>query len=131
MEFKESQAIYLQIADYLCEQILLGRFPEDDRLPSVRDLGIRLEVNPNTVIRAYDFLQTKEIVYNRRGLGYFVAVGARDRILAHRRKQFTEQDLPWIFKTIALLGLKWDEIGEAYDNYLKQPNNPPQAHESK
>ena len=64
MEFKDKQSIYLQIADYICEQILLGKWPPNERVPSVRDLGGMMEVNPNTVMRTYDFLQNKEIIFN-------------------------------------------------------------------
>jgi DNA-binding transcriptional regulator YhcF (GntR family) len=56
MQFKESQAIYLQIADYVCEQVLLKEWKTDERIPSVRELAVQLEVNPNTVMRTFDFL---------------------------------------------------------------------------
>ncbi|MDR2804527.1 MAG: GntR family transcriptional regulator [Dysgonamonadaceae bacterium] len=123
MEFKETQAIYLQIGDYVCEQILLGARNEGDRLLSVRELGVALEVNPNTVMRTYDFLQNKEIIFNKRGVGYFVAENAKEKILDYRKKQFMEQDLPLLFKNIHLLGMKWNEIEREYENYLKQYEN--------
>ena len=102
MEFRETQAIYLQIGDYVCEQILLGRWNEGDRIPSVRELGVDLQVNPNTVMRTFDFLQNLEIIFNKRGVGYFVSEGASGRILAYRRSQFVEQELPLFFKNISL-----------------------------
>ncbi|MDR1526723.1 MAG: GntR family transcriptional regulator [Dysgonamonadaceae bacterium] len=120
MQFKETQAIYLQIGDYVCEQILLGRWQEGDRLPSVREWGVRLEVNPNTVMRTYDFLQGKEIIFNKRGVGYFVAENAKEKILDYRKKHFMEQDLPLVFRNIHLLGMPWDAIEKEYENYLKQ-----------
>jgi DNA-binding transcriptional regulator YhcF (GntR family) len=120
MEFKEAQAIYLQIGDYLCEQILIEGKVEGDRLLSVRDLGVALQVNPNTVMRAYDFLQAKEILFNRRGVGYFVAAGAAEKIKAYRKKQFMEQDLPLLFKNIRLLEMGWEEIETEYASYLKR-----------
>jgi DNA-binding transcriptional regulator YhcF (GntR family) len=123
MEFKETQAIYLQIGDYLCEQILLEGKAEGDRLPSVRDLGISLQVNPNTVMRAYDFLQSKEIIFNKRGVGYFVAEDAKAKICDYRKKQFLEQDLPLLFKTHRLLGMTWNEIETEYAKYLEQNEN--------
>ena len=57
MQFKDSQSIYLQIADYVCEKILLGEWKAEERIPSVRELAVQLEVNPNTVMRTFDFLQ--------------------------------------------------------------------------
>ncbi len=119
MEFKETQPIYLQIGDYVCEQILLGRWKENDRLLSVRELGVALEVNPNTVMRTYDFLQGKQIIFNKRGVGYFVSDDAKQKILHYRKKQFLEQDLPLVFKNMTLLGMTFKELENEYNNYLK------------
>ncbi len=66
MQFRESQAIYLQIADYVCERILLKEWKPGERVPSVRELAVQLEVNLNTVMRSYDFLQQQEIIQNQR-----------------------------------------------------------------
>ena len=123
MEFKETQAIYLQIGDYVCEQILLGQWKEGDRLLSVRELGVALEVNPNTVMRTYDFLQGKEIIFNKRGIGYFVSDDARQKILIYRKKQFLEQDLPPVFKNMTLLEMTLKELENEYNNYLKKHEN--------
>jgi DNA-binding transcriptional regulator YhcF (GntR family) len=123
MEFKETQAIYLQIGDYVCEQILLERWKEGDRLLSVRELGVALEVNPNTVMRAYDFLQDKEIIFNTRGIGYFVSEDARHKILIYRKKQFLSQDLPPVFKNMTLLGMTFNELEKEYNIYLKNYEN--------
>ena len=122
MEFKETQAIYLQIGDYVCEQILTERWKEGERIPSVRELGVALEVNPNTVMRTYDFLQSKEIIFNKRGVGYFVSDDARRKILNYRKKQFLEQDLPPVFKNMTLLGMTFRELENEHDNYLKYEN---------
>ena len=119
MEFKDIQAIYLQIGDYLCEQILLDRWKEGDRILSVRELGVALEVNPNTVMRAYDFLQSIDIIFNKRGVGYFVAEQAKSKIIDYRRKQFLEQELPLIFKNMNILGMSFDELRIKYEEFSK------------
>lgn len=119
MEFKETQAIYLQIGDYVCEQILQGRWNEGDRILSVRELGVDLQVNPNTVMRTFDFLQNIEIIFNKRGVGYFVAEQANEKILSYRRNQFMEHELPVFFKNIRLLGMSFDELKTRYDEYIK------------
>jgi DNA-binding transcriptional regulator YhcF (GntR family) len=118
MEFKDTQAIYLQIGDYVCEQILLGRWNEGDRILSVRELGVDLQVNPNTVMRTFDFLQNIEIIFNKRGVGYFVAEQAKEKIIKYRRNQFTEHELPVFFKNISLLGMSFDEVKALYDEYI-------------
>ena len=123
MEFKETQAIYLQIGDYVCEQILSGRWKDGDRIPSVRELGVALEVNPNTVMRTYDFLQNREIIFNKRGVGYFASDDALRKILSYREKEFLEQDLPPVFKNMTLLGMTWKELENEYNKYLKNYEN--------
>ncbi|HQF11732.1 MAG TPA: GntR family transcriptional regulator [Paludibacteraceae bacterium] len=120
MEFNDAQAIYLQIADYISEHILLGKWKEGERLLSVRELATELEVNPNTVMRAYDFLQSNEIIYNKRGIGYFVADDAKEKILNYRRKRFLEKELPILFKNIHLLNIDVEEVKKRYDDYLQK-----------
>ena len=90
MNFKESKAIYLQIADRICDEVLLGQYQEEERIPSVREYAAVVEVNANTVMRSYDYLQTQGVIYNKRGIGYFVSVGARKLILSLRKEYFSE-----------------------------------------
>ena len=117
MEFRDTQAIYLQIADYISEQILLDRWKEEDRIQSVREMGVALQVNPNTVMRAYEYLQNMEIIYNKRGIGYFVATGAKAKIRAQRKEQFLKQELPVVFKNMKLLGMTFEELEKEYKKY--------------
>lgn len=123
MEFKDTQAIYLQIGDYISEQILLDRWNENDRILSVRELGVALQVNPNTVLRAYDFLQSLEIIFNKRGVGYFVAEKAISKIIEYRRKRFLEQELPVIFKNMDLLEMSFEELKTKYEEYSKNTHS--------
>jgi DNA-binding transcriptional regulator YhcF (GntR family) len=118
MEFKDKQSIFLQIADFVCEQLLLEKWPANDRIPSVRDLAMDLEVNPNTVVRTYDFLQGKEIIYNKRGIGYFAAEDALDRIRQFRKERFLEQELPEFFRTLYLLNISMEELEERYKAFV-------------
>lgn len=114
MQFTEPQAIYLQIAEIIEEKILRKEWSEEDRIPSVRDLAVAMEVNPNTVVRACEILQQKEIIYNKRGVGYFISEKARSIIKKDRKKDFEERDLPKFFKTISLLDFSIDEIIHLY-----------------
>jgi DNA-binding transcriptional regulator YhcF (GntR family) len=120
MQFRESQAIYLQIADYVCEKILLKEWSPDQRIPSVRELAIELEVNPNTAMRAVDFLQQQEIIYNQRGIGYFVSSHAYRNALQYRKNEFTEKDMPAVFRNMYLLGMEIDELKPRFERYKKQ-----------
>ena len=119
MEFNQSQAIYMQIGDYISEQILFERWKEGDRILSVRELGVSLQVNPNTVMRTYDFLQNNDIIFNKRGVGYFVAEQAKSKIIDYRRKQFLELELPVIFKNMNILGMTFDELKAKYEEFSK------------
>ena len=119
MEFKENPAIYIQIAEYVCEQILLKKWKLGDKLISIRDLAVNMEVNPNTVQRAYDFLQQRDIITNKRGIGYFIEDDAMDRILNFRREQFIENELPVFMRNIYLLKLDFKEIKTLFDQFVK------------
>ena len=114
MEFRERQAIYLQIGDHLCENILCNKWAEGDKIPSVREMAMRIEVNPNTVMRTYSYLQDLGIIFNRRGIGYFVSDRAREKILELKRRNFINRELPHIFRTMDLLDLSFDDLKELY-----------------
>lgn len=120
MQFNQSQAIYLQIADYVCEKILLKQWKPEDKIPSVRDLAVQLEVNPNTVMRTYDFLQQQQIIYNQRGIGFFVSPDAVQTALQYRKAQFLEKDLPQVFHNMQLLGMSVEEFGTRFQEYQQQ-----------
>ena len=120
MDFNDNQAIYLQIADYICEQILLEKWPTEERILSVRDLAALMEVNPNTVMRTYDFLQQKSIIYNKRGIGYFADPQADDRIRTYRKERFLESELPEFFRTLYLLNISMEEIQERYQTFVQE-----------
>src|SRR6516164_4143769 len=120
MEFRENPAIYIQIADWVCEQILLYKWKIGEKIISIRDLAVDLEVNPNTVQRAYDFLQQREIINNRRGIGYFVDENAMDLILDFRRDQFMENELPLLMKNMYLLKIDPKEIKSRFEEYIKK-----------
>ena len=104
MEFDGNKPIYLQIVDVICDNILDGTLKPDGRILSVREYGAQLGVNPNTIMRSYEKLTTDEIIYNKRGLGYFISPDARDKVLAIRRAQFLEDAVPKIRRPMTLLG---------------------------
>jgi GntR family transcriptional regulator len=119
MDFRENPAIYIQIAEYICEQILLKKWSLGDKITSIRDLAISMEVNPNTVQRACDFLQQREIITNKRGVGYFIEADAMERILAFRREQFMQNELPVFLKNIYLLKIDFKEIKSRFEQFVK------------
>lgn len=108
--FNSDRAIYLQMADRLCDDILIGTYAEGDRVPSVRDYSIALGVNTNTAVKTYDYLGREGVIFNRRGMGYFVSPGAKERILEERRAVFIKDTMPTLFKDMDLLGISMEEL---------------------
>lgn len=107
MEFNSNKSIYLQICDSICERILSGDLAPDARIPSVREYGAEIGVNPNTIMRSYEKLTSEGIIYNKRGIGYFISPDAREIVLEAQRKDFLENELPAIRRRMALLGLDY------------------------
>ncbi len=116
MDFKKQKSIYQQIADGLCERIVAEEWKPEERMPSVRDVAVRLGVNPNTVQRAFEFLQQAEIIFNRRGVGYFVAPDASERIRMLHRKEFFEEELPAFLQRLNMLGLTLDDLKKTVED---------------
>ena len=124
MEFKDNEAIYLQIAGYVSELILRGKWPPDSKIPSVRELAGALQVNPNTVMRTYELLQGQDVLYNKRGIGFFVAPAAVAQVQAARRERFLSQELPEVFGTMLLLGIGLPEVQRRYEEFKSAQPQP-------
>ncbi|MCX6285490.1 MAG: GntR family transcriptional regulator [Bacteroidetes bacterium] len=120
MNFSENQSIYIQITEFVKEQILLNKWPKEEKIPSVRDLAGELQVNPNTVMRAYDFLQQQGVIYNRRGIGNHVSSDAGEKILEARKEKFLQSDLPAFFKNMLLLEIGFNELERLYKNFVNE-----------
>jgi len=119
MEFQQHQAIYLQIADMISEKILSGEWKPNDRIPSVREMAVSIEVNPNTVMRTYTYLLDRDILFNKRGIGYFVSEKGFQNAGLLKKNDFISRDLPRVFKTMDLLKIKIGELKSYYDVYKK------------
>ena len=120
INFKDKEAIYIQIADYVTEHISLGKWLPEDKIPSVRDLAGELQVNPNTVMRAYEYLQNQEIIFNKRGLGLFVNSNAIEKINGLRKDRFLQQELPTFFKSVYLLNIDLLDINKRYEIFKRE-----------
>ena len=133
MEFRDNEPIYLQIAAFIGQNILLGKWQADQKIPSVRDLAIELQVNLNTVLHAYEFLESQEVIYIKRGLGNFVAADAQEKVKTYRRERFLLQDLPVFFTNVYLLGISQEELLGRYEQFTLNNNilKPGQTDENK
>lgn len=115
IQFEDTKTIYQQIADQIVENIIMGVWKNGERIPSIRETAVQMEVNPNTVTRTYSLLQDQGIIFNKRGIGYFAADNALQLILAERKKSFIEKELPEMFRKMRSLGISIDEIVSLYD----------------
>ena len=117
MQFDKDKPIYAQIVDRIIENILQEKWRAEERIPSVRELAVALEVNPNTVVRSYNYLQNQNVIYNQRGIGYFVTEDGKLQARKIKRSEFIEKELPYLFKTMQLLDMSMKELGKKYDEY--------------
>lgn len=123
MIFKDSKAIYLQIADKICDDVMTGTLTAGSRIPSVREYAASVEVNANTVMRTYDYLAQQGVVYNKRGIGFFISDDARDRIVETRRRSFLNDEINYFFKQLNLLDISADDLAKMYADYCKNNAN--------
>jgi DNA-binding transcriptional regulator YhcF (GntR family) len=110
IDFNNTQTIYMQIVDWVFEQILTAAWKPGDKAKSVRELAVMFEVNPNTVMRSYDYLQNNEIFLNKRGIGFFVTEDAVEKIKVLRKREFMEEEVPVFIKNVKLLDIDVNEI---------------------
>lgn len=115
MEFDNNKSIFLQIADTISEKVVSGAYPPGEKIPSVRELAADMGVNPNTIMRTYNELQSADIIENKRGIGYFVNPGAQKLILEKKRSEFFKKVLPEFLRQAALLDITSSDLKEHLD----------------
>ena len=108
-DINNGRAIYLQIVDDICDKILTGELTADSRIPSVREYAAQVEVNVNTVMRAYDYLSGLEIIYNKRGLGYLIELRCKELFGSVARN---------FFRQLSLLEITPEQVAEMYQQFL-------------
>lgn len=112
------KAIFIQIAELLCDRLLSGYYNIYEQAPSIRALASELQVNPNTVIRTYEKLKKDDIIYIKRGIGYFFKEDSVNTILNIKRDYFKEKTLPSFFKEMELLGITIEDIIKIYNTTI-------------
>lgn len=123
MEFKKSLSIFEQIGLSVQENIINHEWQEGERIPSVRDFATNIQVNPNTVMRSYTLLQEQGILENRRGIGFFVALGALNKSKQQRKQQLAAEFLPELFKNMEQLEIDMDELKQYYETWKNHNKN--------
>lgn len=110
MDFKNQSPIFIQIADLVMNAVLSGQLKTGDRIESVREMASKVQVNPNTVQRAFAYLQDRGIIFNQRGVGYFIDPEALNRTRTLKKEEFMEQYLPEFIKRMKLLNIQLDDL---------------------
>lgn len=119
MEFNENtKPIYLQIADRICDQVTAGTYPPGERIPSVRLLASEMQVNFNTVMRSFEYLASRDIISNKRGVGYFITPEALSKIEIERKATFYNDELKYFFSRLTGMGVTSAELEKLYTDYL-------------
>lgn len=123
MALQSNLPIYLQIADGLMNDIQAGRYPADGRIPSVRDVAATAQVNVNTAMRTFEHLEREGIIYNKRGIGYFVSPDAADKINARLKDKFFTVEMDYFFGRLSQIGMALVELLRRYETYLNLKND--------
>lgn len=121
MTFEENdKAIYIQIADRMCDAVLSGEYAPESRLPSVREVAAQAEVNANTVMRSYERLASMGVIYSKRGMGFYVAPDARAKVEEMRRSRLMGTQMEKIFSSLMHLGITPDDLKTAYEKFISE-----------
>ena len=110
MTFQEERPLFLQIAEQLEEGILSGAFPEEDRVPSITEYSVAYKINPATALKGINLLVDAGLLYKKRGLGMFVATGAKEKLMAQRRNRFFVDYIEKVVKEAKNLGLSATDL---------------------
>ena len=115
MDFKTNKPIYQQIVDFCFSKILTREW----RAEAVRELSTQLAVNSRTVLKAYEYLQTEDIIYPERGMGFYLSKDAVKKVMRIQKKEFFDNQLADMFRSMELLGISIEEITERYNKLKK------------
>ncbi|MFE7845478.1 GntR family transcriptional regulator [Microbacterium sp. NPDC057407] len=107
---EEGRALFLQIAESVEDSIVDGSLPEEAQAPSTNELASFYRINPATAAKGVAVLVDKAVLYKRRGIGMFVAPGARERLLAERRAAFADRYLEPLLTEARKLGLSAEDV---------------------
>ena len=117
MRFNDDKPIFAQIAELFAGDIVAGRIPPGDRLPSARDIASSLEVNPNTAARALQALSETGIARLERGTGYYVSETGAQIARELRKTRFLDEEVPRLFRSMSDLGIGFEEIDRRWKDY--------------
>ena len=110
--FDEERPLFLQVAELLEEAIFSGAYPEESQVPSITELSVSCKINPATALKGVNLLVDQGLLYKKRGLGMFVASGAKDRLSAERKRKFFAGYIEPLLQEASKLGLSREDVTE-------------------
>jgi Predicted transcriptional regulators len=112
LNFKSDTPIYQQVADELESAVISGAYEEESQVPSTTEISVQYKINPATVLKGVTLLVDDGILYKRRGLGMFVAAGAKQKVLEKRKRAFFDHYVMPMLGEARKLSVSRDEIKE-------------------
>lgn len=110
LDLNSDKSIYIQIAEAIENEILIGNLKEEDQAPSTNEFARVYQINPATAGKGLNILVDEGILYKKRGIGMFVAEGARKRIVKKRQSSFFKERLPEIMMEADRLEIPIEDI---------------------
>lgn len=119
MTLTEDRPIFQQIAEQLEEAILSGAYPEESQVPSITEYSVQYRINPATALKGINLLVDAGLLYKKRGVGMFVASGAREKLRQSRRERFYHY-VQRMVREARNLGLTDQELLELLERGMKE-----------
>ncbi|HEV2580931.1 MAG TPA: GntR family transcriptional regulator [Ktedonobacteraceae bacterium] len=117
----ENRPIFVQIAERIENDIIAGELAEETQVPSTNQFASFYQINPATAAKGVNLLVDQGILYKKRGLGMYVAPGARAKLLEKRRAQFFEQYVVPMFQEAEKLGITMEQVTEMVQRRVEVP----------
>ena len=119
--FDERSPIYEQIIQLFCRSLVKGELKPSQRIPSIRDLAVDLKVNANTVQRAFQEMERMELIYSKRGTGYFITEG--EEMIIKIKTSMVKDAVKHFMEEMYALGFTNSQIIEELNNHIKEVDN--------
>jgi DNA-binding transcriptional regulator YhcF (GntR family) len=110
VDFENEKPIFVQIAEGIEDAIVTGAFPEESRIPSITEFSVSYKINPATALKGINILVDSGIVYKKRGVGMFVAEGAKEKLTIKRRDAFFRDYVKKMLTEADRLGISKEDI---------------------
>lgn len=120
LRFENEKPIYIQLADWLADNIISGQIKEEEQIPSTTEISVNYKVNPATALKGINLLVEKGVIYKKRGLGMFVSKGAVELLKKERQSDFFDRYVLKMLEEAKKLQLTKEELLDLIERGLKE-----------